>query len=201
MGGEDNDTPQVDKAGNPKMQLGYFGKPKGMEQLLRERGLFVQGMTPDGTKIKKKTKVYLGDHLNMKLTLNNCPDYKSERTALETLAEEIGVVVESSPKCHPEIAGEGIEYTFAAYKMDYRKKNTYCSRTMHTRVLASLDVLNVTTIRKCCRRANEYMRAYLKLPVETTQIYEKIESMKEESKCHRCALDFDTSWVKQLFVK
>ena len=43
----------------------------------------------------------------MKLTLNNCPDYKSERTALETLAEEIGVVVESSPKCHPEIAGEG----------------------------------------------------------------------------------------------
>ena len=44
--------PDNDKSGKQKCILGYVGKPKGMDQLLQERGLWISGMTADGKCIR-----------------------------------------------------------------------------------------------------------------------------------------------------
>jgi hypothetical protein len=41
-----------------------------MEQGLRERGLFVPGLTTDGNCIRQKQKVHRGDKYNMRLVLS-----------------------------------------------------------------------------------------------------------------------------------
>ena len=38
------------------------------------------------------------------------PDFLEEETLLQYYARELGVESDRSPKCHPEIAGEGIEF-------------------------------------------------------------------------------------------
>jgi hypothetical protein len=41
----------------------------------------------------------------------NCTDFKNEETLLQTKGWEMGVLVNRTPKCHCEPAGEGIEYS------------------------------------------------------------------------------------------
>lgn len=48
------------------------------------------------------------------------PDFKKEITLLQFRATQLNVRVECSPKYHPEIAGEGIEYCWALAKNTYR---------------------------------------------------------------------------------
>ena len=145
--------------GKPLVKEGYVGKAKGLTQLLKERGLFVEGMTKDGTCTAGGRKFYKGDEFNMVLVLNNQPDYKAERTALETLGDSLGVVVQASTKCHPEIAGEGIEYGFALMKMHYKKHNNFCARTLQARIRDAIkSTLTVDAARLCARRAAEYLQ-------------------------------------------
>ena len=112
-------VPKMDKRRKPAVQQvkeGYVGKAKGLEQLLRERGLYRAGMTKDGFFTRNGVKTYKGDEFNMQLVLNSQPDYQKELTALQTLGAKLGVIVDASTKCHPEIAGEGVEYVFAFLK-------------------------------------------------------------------------------------
>ena len=37
-------------------------------------------------------------------------DFTNEITLLQLHAQKLGVSIDHSPKCHPELAGEGIEY-------------------------------------------------------------------------------------------
>jgi hypothetical protein len=50
----DSRVPDIDKSGKQKVILGYVGKPKGMKQLLQERGLWISGMTADGKEIPSR---------------------------------------------------------------------------------------------------------------------------------------------------
>ena len=52
--------------------------------------------------------------------LSRCPDFQDELTKLQWVASQLGVIVERTPKCHPELAGEDIEYAWGFAKAYYR---------------------------------------------------------------------------------
>eukprot|EP00957_Ditylum_brightwellii_P109500 8351142-Ditylum_brightwellii.AAC.1 len=93
-----------------KRQEGWVRKPKGTKQIAFERGFI--------------------DIENLKFYSKEGPkddnDFVEEETLLQHMTKKIGaklgmdVVVDRSPKCHPEIAGEGIQYTWANSKMFLR---------------------------------------------------------------------------------
>ncbi len=51
--------------------------------------------------------------------MSSCTDFEEEETILQTMGCSMGGEVDHTPKCHCEIAGEGIEYTWA------RSKNSF----------------------------------------------------------------------------
>jgi hypothetical protein len=90
---------------------GWLGKPKGMKQI---RGLWNSEMKKhesDHEKEKKRLdgKTLLPEHLDMVRVLSKLPDFKGTKCALRKMIEDRGHILMISPKCHPEIAGNGIE--------------------------------------------------------------------------------------------
>ena len=78
----------------------------------------------------------------------------------------MGVYIDRTPKCHPEIAGEGIEYDWALAKLDYRKAPIHQKRTKEkSRNLlrdssSHTTVLNIHRVRSCSKKARSYMKLY-----------------------------------------
>lgn len=56
-------------------------------------------------------------------------DFKEEITLLQFRAEQLGVKLRCSPKYHPEIAGEAVEFCWASSKNTYRRKKIEDKRT------------------------------------------------------------------------
>jgi hypothetical protein len=50
----------------------------------------------------------------------NCQDFKEEETTLQHFGRQLGVMVRLTPKLHAELAGEGVEYSWAHAKAFYR---------------------------------------------------------------------------------
>jgi len=88
---------------------GWLGKPKGLRQILWERGL-LDPSVQYVAKIKKDDPNE-GGKVEYSSVLNNCTDFMTEKTCLMYLVERLDVEVDRSTKCHPELAGEGIEST------------------------------------------------------------------------------------------
>ena len=118
-----------------KVKEGWMGKPKGMLQILFERGFFdpsdsikeiVRNFAANGKKDKDGNLI---QNTSLKEIVANLPDFKSEITLLQYRALQLGVTVDCSPKYHPEIAGEGIEYCWALGKNKYRRENIKDKRT------------------------------------------------------------------------
>ncbi|KAJ1387814.1 hypothetical protein B484DRAFT_459831 [Ochromonadaceae sp. CCMP2298] len=68
----------------------------------------------DGATQRKKIfagKPLLDPALNANLVLSRCPDFASEVSALQELLESRGHILIVCVKCHPELAGCGIEYS------------------------------------------------------------------------------------------
>jgi hypothetical protein len=88
---------------------GWVGKPKGIRQVLWERGLLDLQVTYVA-KIKKDDPNF-EEKVEYAAVLADCADFLGEKTSLMYLGERLGVEVDCSTKCHPELAGEGIEYS------------------------------------------------------------------------------------------
>jgi hypothetical protein len=58
---------------------------------------------------------------SLKYLLGNCTDFEEEETMLQSMGTKMGILVDCTPKCHPELAGEGIEYSWGCSKNCYRK--------------------------------------------------------------------------------
>ena len=102
-----------------KVIEGCEGKAKGMLQVLWERG-FVN--TAEGEKKAYQNysiKGYndqFGNHrpeTSLKELMSSCKDFVEEETMLQSIARDLGVCIDRTPKCHCELAGEGIEYAWA----------------------------------------------------------------------------------------
>jgi hypothetical protein len=102
---------------------GWEGKPKGLMQVLGERGLIERALlekyTLEGRNDAIKGKVdvcYSLRHLMAK-----CRDFKEEETAIQYLGTQLGVEVILTPKFHAKLAGKGVKYSWAHAKAFYRR--------------------------------------------------------------------------------
>ena len=195
------------------VKSGYVGKPKGLLDVLFERGLLDPQLLQGGkagnpTQYTKEPKIIDGipdESRSLVSMLARCADFQNEPTAMQELTEALGHVQEKTPKKHPEIAGRGIEYCWGKSKVHFRHSNNYSSNAtnLEARVKESMntaDVLTLGRVRKFQRKSNDYKRAYLALstsPEEATELEHKdIENMKKKCKTHRCTLDKDYSFIK-----
>ena len=91
--------------------------------MLFERGLWRPGMRK-------------GD---MAEALNKCSDFMNETSAFEDELASWGHYGVLSPKVHPELAGQGVEYCWGKGKLHFRRNNTMYNKTFEKRVIEAMD--------------------------------------------------------------
>jgi hypothetical protein len=170
---------------------GWVGKPKGMLQVLWERGYIDPSIQPtkaqeyytnDG---KKDAFGNLIEGSSLRKMMKELLDFIEEETLLQYHGKLLGVTVDRTPKCHPEMAGEGVEYSWGCAKGLYRwlsiaeKKKKEKFRDSVRKCLDP-DVLSVERQRMFSRRAREYMLAYHSIEREREK--SKSEVVVDESK-------------------
>ncbi len=81
---------------------GWVGKPKGIRQVLWERGL----LNPEITYVAKikEDDPYFKEKVEYASVLADCADFLIEKMFLMFLGERLGVDVDRSTKSHPELA-------------------------------------------------------------------------------------------------
>eukprot|EP00978_Attheya_sp_CCMP212_P017975 scaffold48631_cov57-Attheya_sp.AAC.3 len=114
------------------------------------------------------------ESFSFKVLLSGCTDFIEEKTLLQHMREEIGndrrikITIDRTPKCHPEVAGEGIEYSWAMSKFYIRsvpinKRRTLSQFHEHVKfVLLRTEGAKMTKekIRKFSVRARDFIAAY-----------------------------------------
>ena len=90
---------------------------------------------------------------NLYELLGACDDFKAVKTQLQVVMERLDVNVLSTPICHPEIAGEGIEYCWGIGKKDFRKTRTRHEGQLpmndfHAMLRQSFDASQTGSLRK-----------------------------------------------------
>ena len=196
----------------PVIEPGWVGKPKGALQILFERGWIDKSRTHLYSSDGRKSSACNDDDVefSIKKLMLMQSDFMLEIPLLPYHANNLGVILDQSPKCHPEIAGEGIEYAWALSKLNYRKAPINMKRTksnFRRLVQESTDmrtVLHVSRIRSCSKKAHNYMKLYkavesLDLKSDPTVNRHSIleDSMKlyaklrKKSKSHRNVLDLN----------
>lgn len=195
---------------------GYIGKQKGALQIAYERGFFDDTLSVNGHKVsmmghilvkgdkKRGIKEQREDSTSVLKMLRGCNDFKTEKTQLQSIVEdELGCFIRLTPKCHPEIAGVGIEYAWGYSKFRFRKDFNNGKRehlTENVRKALSTDTLSLDRMRKFARKAREYKLTYHYFIEKTDGSVDRmkkecIESITKVFKQHRSALDADYSFV------
>ena len=103
-----------------------------------------------------------------------------------------------SPKCHPELAGHGIEYCWGGAKMFFRRNNDLVPANFEKSVRTCLAHVTRRKVHLFERRARAY-RACLTNPDNDTFV--KIENAVKERKVHRNAADFDGKFIRETMLE
>jgi hypothetical protein len=126
--------------------------------------------------------------------LQTCEDFANEPSVLQDDIQKRGHICRFSPKCHPEIAGHGIEYCWGLSKRYFRKQNSELGRTKCTaknleeRVRASLRLVPLSSVLAFARKTRRYRWAYQQ--TETVlESFSDIEKLVKTHKSHRNVLD------------
>ena len=191
---------------------GWEGRPKGLLQVLWERG-WIDEAQLDKYTIDVATdgdgEVLEGaEDWSLKCLMASCLNFAEELTALQHVGQQLGVSVIITPKFHAELAGEGVEYSWGIAKGMYRQKPLISKKSKETfkklvNDVTNREVLTTETIRKLSRRARSYICAYYSLYYEsanrgddTTKVsLPLIERIVKAFKSHRAAIDFDAGFV------
>jgi hypothetical protein len=106
-----------------KIIKGWEGKPKGMLQILWERGFIDPAKKKEDYTIHGKKDAFgnVNPDTSLKRLMSLLTDFIQEETLLQYHGRLLGVKVERTPKYHPEIAGKGIEYIWGCAKGVYRR--------------------------------------------------------------------------------
>ena len=162
-----------------KSRDGFLGEAKGLKHYLFERGWY----DPDGRQSLNGTRDKYGvleewvevvkdscgnrREILVSSSLRECaarlPDFQSETSVLAQLIHELGHEVDFTPKCHPEIAGEGIEYMWGKSAYEFRHHfNDEKHANQKSNVFASLSpqVLPLARIRTYERVVSRYEQVY-----------------------------------------
>jgi hypothetical protein len=201
---------------------GWIGKPKGMYQILWERGWIdatkrFSDYSNDGKTYEKDENgeimpLYLP--LCLRYLLSQCSDFKCEVTALEDLAARLStasstVRIKYTPKYHCEIAGEGIEYAWGLSKRFYRALPLTRKRgiaNFRRSVRESVDAVTIENVRKFGGKVRRYMLAYLHYDNRSNEdsedkkaTYLETENfVKKTSKCHRSVADCEVGYLTKV---
>ena len=173
-----------------------------------------------GGSYKENGETKFDENFSLTKLLNNCDDFKSELTMLQYAAKRIGemrglsVVVERSPKCHPEIAGEGIEYTWGYSKLylqripisKRRNKNKFMEELKLALSTRDGAMITKDVVAKMCARARDYIVSYYFLNKENDEEKQRhsrlskvsIERMRRIYRCHRSMIDLDHGAIVNL---
>ena len=99
-----------------RVKKGWEGQPKGLLQVLWERGWIDEGQlekyTMDPATDEDGEVLEGGEDWSLRCLMASCLDFAEEMTALQHVGNELGVSVIITPKFHAELAGEGIEYSW-----------------------------------------------------------------------------------------
>ncbi len=201
--------------------VGWQGQPKGLLQALWERGLILEHSLKEYTLDGRKDAItgIVDLHYSLRNLLAKCTDFKEEETALQYLGTQLGVTVQLTPKFHAELAGDGVEYSWAHAKAYYRRVPVSRKRGRENfkvvkECTSPVKVLTKDKIEKLASRARAYICTYHHLEqvqsgpaaaatgVDPTAVlpkqellYTEIERLMTAFKGHRCALDFDGGFV------
>jgi hypothetical protein len=160
--------PAVDET---MMIAGYVGQAKGIQQVLWERGLWKDKMVMSLSSYELNKRIVARKEvpdpdLNADEVLGLCADFQLEKSALSEVVEKRGHILLLSVKCHPEMAGCGVEYCWGISKRDFRKENRskeqQTGKNLVARVKKTLskDVLKLDRIWSFERRTRTYMYMY-----------------------------------------
>ena len=116
---------------------------------------------------------------------------------LPHLAHGRGHILTMSPKCHPELAGHGIEYCWGASKLYFRRHNDLVPKNFFKNVLKSIDVITRSQVHMFERRARAYRTA---LKDEALNTFDLVEKAVAKRKAHRNAVDFDSGFIKRVMA-
>ena len=180
----------------PKMRNTVFGsnnqcqsmvnednEPKGMKQVLMERGLWRNGLSADCKLCKDKVDDINRVDCCARKIISLQPDFLSQKSALEEVILEAGHRCIFYPKFHCEL--NYIERYWGAAKKYARENCNYSWSSLQRVVPAALESVDITTIRKFARKAWRYMDLYRK------GITGKLaEYTAKKYKSHRCISDY-----------
>lgn len=152
----------------------------------------------DGVKVNGT----VGLSTSPKKLMASCSDFLNERTLMEELVLERGHEFEKTPKCHPEVAGDGIEYDWGKSKHDFRELNDGVPANLRRNIVSSFDGLTRQRRFLFSRKARSYKRAYLALANGEGELdasgaapFAEIERLARQFKTHRCALEFGRAFI------
>jgi hypothetical protein len=154
---------------------GWEGQPKGMLQVLWERG-FVDGSQSEKHYTIEGRKDQVGNidpETSVKMMMQRQMDFIEEETLLQYHGRQLGVVIHRTPKCHPEMAGEGIEYNWGCAKGYYRRlpimeKQTKTKFRESVKKSISREIITTERQRMFSQRARQYMLAYNAIDYKNT---------------------------------
>jgi len=185
-------------------EYGWFGKPIGAFHLLHERGM-VSPDVKDQDKYTMKGQKDEHNHIIKETSINHlirqCEDFVHEKTLLVHYGEMLGSTIDRTPKCTPEIAGDGIEFDWAMSKLWYRKqpwedKQKKDKFTKLVKDSLSEDVISIVRSRHFSRRARMNMVSYYILERDgkaTTP--SDVQKYKKKRKSHTSCLDVDRGYI------
>jgi hypothetical protein len=161
---------------------GYVGKSKGAKQIAWERGLVEEAVEKQYYyKVLSNEKFHelllndvaykLAHRFNLYLILRQCDDFKNEISQMAYVVEALGGLLVSTPKCHPELAGEGIEYCWGNSKRYYRRSRTQTTIAVNDELFLKMvedsirndginPPLSLERVRRFARKARMYKLAY-----------------------------------------
>jgi hypothetical protein len=195
------------------------GQKFTVEDLLKENGLSKLAIPTVYRWIRKHRNGAPIEGSGLFELMSSQPDFVNEITLLQYFTEQRSLpagcqlTLIRSPKCHPELAGEGIEYDWAAAKQFYRRQKLKDKRTkdkFRKLVIQSLDQVKSNLRIEFSRRARQYMLAY-----QTVESFKKdpdaagknfetsahlLDSVVKERKSHR-TVSQDGSWVGKMLKR
>lgn len=129
------------------------------------------------------------------LVTKQCRDFQEEKSALADMVESRGHILLLGVKCHPEMAGCGVEYVFGYSKRYFRKHNDCVTKNLRANVDRSLapDVVTSRRLWKFGRRAWLYQQMYSEISRSTDDVsFDLLEkTMMEKKKTHRNILEIE----------
>jgi len=163
---------------------GYMHKAKGVKQVLFERG-WLDPSNIGKYYFDKRGANEEEEPYCLQTLLEKCADFEAEETMMVFIMRELGVEVEMSPICHPELAGAGVEYDWGKSKKFYRKKRSAIPGSLTEEAFELLvddslrggaDVpgsdapLQLASVLRFARKAHFFKLAYLRLSGGATRI-------------------------------